>query len=177
MRNKKFIVSITVIMVLGTGLSPCNTQPSRTATQTQEVQPALNPPATLTATNTQTTTGEFTETQSPATLSINTSTPTPQPTETQGPLISPSDTQTQTAQPSDTQVPVNTATAPSPGVDGATLLQERCTVCHSLARVTSRQLTIDQWQNIVNRMIQRGAQLTSSEYKILVEYLAETDGP
>ncbi|MDP3185031.1 MAG: hypothetical protein Q8M58_07155, partial [Anaerolineales bacterium] len=43
-------------------------------------------------------------------------------------------------------------------LDGQTLLQERCTVCHSLSRVTSKHKTADQWKTTIERMVGKGAQ-------------------
>jgi hypothetical protein len=57
-------------------------------------------------------------------------------------------------------------------LDGQTLMQQRCSVCHSLSRVTSAHKTIDQWNVSVQRMIARGAQLNSQEEQTLVAYLA-----
>ena len=61
--------------------------------------------------------------------------------------------------------------------DGQTLMQQRCSVCHSLSRVTSIQKTAAQWQTTVNRMINNGAQLTPAEEQTLVTYLAQTYHP
>jgi hypothetical protein len=57
-------------------------------------------------------------------------------------------------------------------LDGQTLMQQRCSVCHSLDRVTSAQKTLDQWTVSVNRMIAHGAQLNPAEEQTLVAYLA-----
>ncbi len=57
-------------------------------------------------------------------------------------------------------------------LDGQTLMQQRCSVCHSLDRVTSAHKTIGQWTTSVQRMIARGAQLNSQEEQTLVAYLA-----
>lgn len=72
-----------------------------------------------------------------------------------------------------------TACGTSPGSDGSgipangqTLMQERCSVCHSLDRVTSAQKTADQWKTTVDRMIEHGANLTPTEEQTLVDYLA-----
>jgi cytochrome c-type biogenesis protein CcmH/NrfF len=71
-----------------------------------------------------------------------------------------------------------TTAAPSTGgSDGASLLQDRCTKCHNLDRVTSAHQTADQWNQTVSRMIQNGAKLTSAEQQVLVDYLAKTYGP
>jgi hypothetical protein len=63
------------------------------------------------------------------------------------------------------------------GTDGKSLLQSRCTVCHSLSRVTSRQETADGWKSVVDKMINNGAQLTPQEEQTLVTYLAQTYHP
>jgi cytochrome c5 len=68
-------------------------------------------------------------------------------------------------------------TSASGAQDGAALLQERCTVCHSTDRITQAQKTSTEWDTTVTRMIDKGAQLTSDEKKILVDYLAATYGP
>lgn len=59
-------------------------------------------------------------------------------------------------------------------LDGQALMQERCTVCHSLDRVESKHQTADQWKKTVDRMISNGAQLTPQEEQVLVDYLAQT---
>ncbi len=64
-----------------------------------------------------------------------------------------------------------------PAANGATLLQDRCTGCHSLNRVTSAQMTQEEWADIVARMVNKGAPLNEAEQAILVNYLAQTYGP
>jgi hypothetical protein len=59
-------------------------------------------------------------------------------------------------------------------LDGQTLMQERCSVCHSLDRVTTAHKSLDQWTVSVQRMIAHGAQLNSQEEQTLVAYLAAT---
>ena len=68
-------------------------------------------------------------------------------------------------------IPVN-ATAGSPVTDGATLVQTRCSVCHSTDRVTRATKSRVQWDQTVTRMIKRGAQLTDTEKQALIDYLA-----
>ena len=78
------------------------------------------------------------------------------------------------------QPPAATTKAPTTaptGGDGEKLLNERCTKCHSLDRVKTAQKTQDQWQQIVTRMVGKGANLSNDEQKTLVEYLAKTYGP
>jgi cytochrome c-type biogenesis protein CcmH/NrfF len=74
----------------------------------------------------------------------------------------------------------SSATQPSGSsttADGQTLMNTRCNKCHSLDRVTSAHKTADQWNQTVTKMISNGAQLTSDEQKVLVDYLAKTYGP
>ena len=59
-------------------------------------------------------------------------------------------------------------------LDGKTLMQERCSVCHSVDRVTSAHKTADQWTATVERMISHGAQLKTTEQQALIAYLAQT---
>jgi cytochrome c-type biogenesis protein CcmH/NrfF len=72
-----------------------------------------------------------------------------------------------------------TAPASSGGssADGQTLMEQRCTVCHSADRVTSAQKTAAQWKQTVDKMINNGAQLSPSEEQTLVNYLAQTYHP
>jgi cytochrome c5 len=65
----------------------------------------------------------------------------------------------------------------SVGIDGETLLQERCTECHGLERTTSKQKTQAEWEETVTRMVGKGAELSEDEKAVLVDYLAETYGP
>jgi cytochrome c5 len=61
--------------------------------------------------------------------------------------------------------------------EGVSLLQERCTTCHGLSRVTREQKTREKWEQTVTRMVGKGAQLNAGEQATLIEYLAETYGP
>jgi len=77
-----------------------------------------------------------------------------------------------------TEAPVVSEVPPTeaPVLDGAALLESRCTVCHDLDRVKQAKKTQAQWESTVNRMIQKGAQLTDAEKAILLQYLAQTFG-
>lgn len=61
-------------------------------------------------------------------------------------------------------------------VEAQALLQERCTQCHGLDRVTSQSKTAAEWQQTVDSMVARGAQLNAEETEVLVAYLAEAYG-
>jgi mono/diheme cytochrome c family protein len=144
-------------LILGLILTACGSKATPTTTQPPAVQATVTQPPAVQAT----------DTQPPAVKVTDTRPPTVQATDTQPPDV----------QATDTQPPANTATvAPAPA-DGAALLNERCTVCHSLDRVTSKKNTAAQWTQIVSRMVGKGAELTSEEQKVLVDYLAKTYGP
>jgi hypothetical protein len=70
----------------------------------------------------------------------------------------------------------NTTPAATSSLDGATLVQERCSVCHPLSRVEGSRHTAADWKLIVDLMISRGAQLTPEEETVVVNYLATNFG-
>ena len=77
-----------------------------------------------------------------------------------------------------TQVPPS-STAPavtSPAIDAASLLDERCSSCHPSSRPKTTQKTQAEWQQTVDRMVSKGAQLTGAEKAALIDYLAKTYG-
>jgi cytochrome c5 len=85
-------------------------------------------------------------------------------------------TSTQSSAPA--QQPADKPTiAPASGGNGEALLNDRCTKCHSLDRVTSAKKSASDWEKTVTRMVGKGAQLTSEEQKVLVDYLAKTYAP
>ena len=71
-----------------------------------------------------------------------------------------------------------TTTSPSSttSLDGATLVQERCSRCHPLNRVESAKHTATEWKTIVDTMISRGAQLSPDEETIVVDWLTANYG-
>ncbi|HPS42148.1 MAG TPA: hypothetical protein PK040_06055 [Anaerolineaceae bacterium] len=58
--------------------------------------------------------------------------------------------------------------------EGQTLLETRCTTCHTLDKAISENGNASQWTRIVERMISNGAQLTDAEKAVLIDYLAAT---
>ena len=72
------------------------------------------------------------------------------------------------------------ASSPTPAAtaaqDGATLLAERCSVCHPLTFVEKSHHTAADWKLIVGMMVSRGAQLSSTEETVVVSYLAANFG-
>ena len=70
----------------------------------------------------------------------------------------------------------NETPAATSKLDGATLVQERCSVCHPVSVVSTNSYTADQWKSLVDQMIQRGAQLTPDEETEVVNFLAANYG-
>ena len=67
--------------------------------------------------------------------------------------------------------PVSTTT-----LDGAALIEQRCSVCHPLSFVEKSRHTAADWKLIVDVMISRGAQLTSEEETLVVNFLSTNFG-
>jgi len=80
-----------------------------------------------------------------------------------------------------TTPPVEPAVEPTippaaPFIDGAALLEDRCSVCHSANKAKQAPRSKSDWEKNVNRMIDKGAQLNEAEKQALVEYLSQTYG-
>jgi cytochrome c553 len=75
-----------------------------------------------------------------------------------------------------TPQPAQAPAAPAQ-MDGASLLEARCSKCHSADRPKQAQKTPDQWNQTVTRMMGKGAELTEAEKIVLVDYLAKTYKP
>jgi len=81
---------------------------------------------------------------------------------------------TATAQPATGSSAItSTDTGAASASDGKTLLESRCVSCHTLARIVNQKASADQWKQVVDQMIQRGAVLNANEETVLVQYLAD----
>jgi len=58
----------------------------------------------------------------------------------------------------------------SPAMQGKMLLEQRCTVCHSLDRVNAMNTDQAGWDKIIDRMIQKGAKLNAEERQKVIDY-------
>jgi len=74
---------------------------------------------------------------------------------------------------SETASPIPATEAPTTAIDGKALLEDRCSVCHSLGYIYNSRGTADQWVAVVSIMISNGAVLNPQEEKILDSYLAK----
>ena len=59
-------------------------------------------------------------------------------------------------------------------LDGKTLVEARCTVCHGLGKVESASMNQEQWKKVVENMVSKGAELSAEEQTVVIEYLATT---
>ncbi len=56
--------------------------------------------------------------------------------------------------------------------DIATLIDDRCTMCHTVDRIESEKGDAEDWTEIVDEMIGKGAKLNDEERAALIDYLA-----
>ena len=67
-----------------------------------------------------------------------------------------------------------TACSSGGALEGKTILEDRCVECHNLSRVKSASMTREEWSRNIDRMIAFGAELTSEERDLLLDYLEIT---
>lgn len=104
--------------------------------------------------------------------------PTGPPTEapTEAPTLEPTEAPTEVPTEAATEAPVEEPTEAPAGFDGEVLLQERCAVCHTLDRVVRAGHSALGWEQTVDRMVKRGAELNDEERTFLIDYLTQTYG-
>lgn len=59
-------------------------------------------------------------------------------------------------------------------LDRKSLVAERCTKCHDLARVERAEKREQDWKATVERMVEKGASLNQEEQELVIKYLTET---
>jgi len=169
--SRRIYLVIAVLLAAMIGAYGCRSAPAEVSTETPVPAEETEPPQ-------PTATPEATEV-------VPTEEPTPEPTEPEPSPTEPETSPTVTPEPEEptaTPEPAEpTATAEPatelPDAEGEVLLEQRCTVCHTLDRVERAQKTREEWVTTVERMIGLGAQLSESEKTVLVDYLTETYGP
>lgn len=65
-----------------------------------------------------------------------------------------------------------TQPAPPPG-PGLTIINEKCSGCHTTASVFSQRRSPDDWAATVQLMVDRGADLSPDDENVVIGYLAE----
>jgi cytochrome c5 len=66
---------------------------------------------------------------------------------------------------------------PLPDGPGKAILLEVCTQCHRLDRVRLRSGTRQDWDDLLNHMLNEGAPLSDEDYPVLLNYLARNFRP
>lgn len=70
--------------------------------------------------------------------------------------------------------PSNTETSSPSTLDGKTLVDTKCTSCHGIDRIENASKDAAGWKTTVERMVGKGAELSSEEQTVVIEYLAKT---
>ena len=63
-----------------------------------------------------------------------------------------------------------------PAGAGKDLVMNVCTVCHDLARITSKKRTREEWNDTIDKMAARGAMATDEQFETIVTYLTKYFG-
>jgi competence protein ComEA len=71
---------------------------------------------------------------------------------------------------------VSTAPPALPPGKGKEIVERMCRSCHVLKVVTSKRASPEQWSQLVDQMMSRGAEGTDEEVETVVEYLAKNFG-
>lgn len=66
------------------------------------------------------------------------------------------------------------SSAAAPALSGPTLVEQRCTACHTLDRIKQSRKSEADWRATVERMVNKGAALSSEEIEVVIRYLAQT---
>jgi competence protein ComEA len=68
-----------------------------------------------------------------------------------------------------------TSPALPPG-EGKPIVERMCGSCHALKVVTSKRASPEQWSQVVDQMVSRGAEGTDEEIETVVDYLSKNFG-
>lgn len=64
-----------------------------------------------------------------------------------------------------------------PDGSGKPIVERACTACHSLNVIVTKKASRDDWTNVVNEMVTRGADLSDDEIDKVIEYLSTNFKP
>lgn len=59
---------------------------------------------------------------------------------------------------------------------GRELVEDVCTYCHTLVKLTGQELSKEEWRDLIKGMIFEGAPVTDEEFSVIVDYLAKNFG-
>ena len=68
------------------------------------------------------------------------------------------------------------ASALPPGA-GQRQVQAACSGCHAITVITSKHYSASKWEQVVDRMVDRGARVSDADFDVVVAYLASKFGP
>jgi competence protein ComEA len=71
---------------------------------------------------------------------------------------------------------VSTGSPALPPGEGKAIVERMCSSCHALKVVTSKRASPEQWSQLVDQMVSRGAEGTDEEVQTVVEYLSKYFG-
>ena len=71
---------------------------------------------------------------------------------------------------------VSTNSSALPPGEGKPIVERMCGSCHALKVVTSKRASPEQWAQLVDQMVSRGAEGTDEEIETVVEYLSKKFG-
>jgi len=63
-----------------------------------------------------------------------------------------------------------------PDAPGKAVLERVCSMCHPISMVVEQKRSVDQWTQILNQMLDRGAQATDEEQQQIFAYLVRYYG-
>jgi len=66
---------------------------------------------------------------------------------------------------------------PLPNGAGKRVMLEVCTMCHGLDQIKARPSDRDEWDVLLQSMLNEGAPLSDEDYPIILNYLAKNFGP
>src|ERR1700731_3261108 len=71
---------------------------------------------------------------------------------------------------------VSTSSPALPPGEGKPIVERMCGSCHALKVVTSKRASPEQWSQLVDQMVSRGAEGTDEEIQTVIEYLSKNFG-
>jgi cytochrome c5 len=64
-----------------------------------------------------------------------------------------------------------------PAAPAKAVILRACVMCHEASFVVAKRRTADQWDEVVGKMVDRGAAVDEDEQEAIVAYLAKYFGP
>ena len=65
---------------------------------------------------------------------------------------------------------------PSAKNRGRELVEDVCTYCHNLERLSGQELSREEWRGLIKGMISEGAPVTDEEFSRILDYLVKNYG-